>query len=270
MKKTLSRIRRWASPVMLTSSLMFCSIVPSAALGQKPMPANADPDWEVASVKATDPTETRGQHINMDGRRVLLLGSTVQQLLLIGYGMQKVQIANLPGWAETQRWDVAGVPDTEGAPSLTQVQTLMRKILAERFGLQLHHEQREMPVFALTMAKGGSKMIENTSKPDGPMDQRNSQAAGLRVENLTNTAMSELVLILQFHVNRPIVDQTGLKGRYDLKLEWAPDDAPPSDAADAPPGLFTAIQSQAGLKLQPVKAPADTLVIDAISKPKPD
>ncbi|WP_172838322.1 TIGR03435 family protein [Terriglobus roseus] len=266
----MSRIRRWNTPVTLASLLVLCSIVPSAAFGQKAMPANADPDWEVASVKATDPTETRGQHINMDGRRVLLLGTTVQQLLLIGYGMQKVQIANIPAWAETQRWDIAGVPDTEGSPSLTQVQTLMRKILAERFGLQLHHEQREIPVFVLTVAKGGSKMVANTSKPNGPMDQRNSHSSALHVENLTNTAISELVLILQFSVNRPIVDQTGLKGRYDLKLEWAPDDAPPSDAADAPPGLFTTIQSQAGLKLQPVKAPADTLVIDAISKPKPD
>lgn len=234
------------------------------------MAKDADPDWEVASVKATDPATPRGQHINLDGRRVSMQATTVEQFLMIGYGLQRSQFVNLPPWAETDRWDVTGVLDTDGAPSLKQVQTLMRKILVERFGLQMRHEQREMPVFSLTVAKGGAKLKENTSNPDGSMDQNNSQSGGRRVEKLTNTAMSELVLILQFYVDRPIVDRTGLKGRYDLKLQWTLDDAPPSEAPDAPPGLFTALQDQAGLKLERVKAPADVSVIDALQKPRPD
>ena len=234
------------------------------------MAKEADPDWEVSSVKATDPAVARGQHINLDGRRVSMLSTTVQQFLLIGYGLQKSQLVNLPAWAETDRWDVTGVLDTAGTPSLKQVQTLMRKILVERFALQLHQEQREMPVFALTVAKGGPKLIENKSNPDGSMDQNNSLSGGRRVEKLTNTSMSELVLILQFHVTRPIIDQTGLKGRYDLRLEWTVDEAPASEAPDAPPGLFTALQDQVGLKLERVKAPADVQVIDALQKPRPD
>jgi uncharacterized protein (TIGR03435 family) len=78
--------------------------------------------------------------------------------------------------------------------------------------------------------------------------------------------MADLALILQFHVDRPVVDQTGLKGRYDFKLQWTVDDAQTS-APDAPPGLFTAIQDQIGLKLERAKAPADMLVIDKAERP---
>ncbi len=78
--------------------------------------------------------------------------------------------------------------------------------------------------------------------------------------------MADLSLILQFHVDRPIVDHTGLRGRYDFKLQWATDDAP-AETHDAPPGLFTAIQEQIGLKLERMKAPANVLVIEEIAKP---
>ena len=230
------------------------------------MAKDADPDWEVASVKPSDPNDTRGQHINFRGRHVVLLDTTVEQFLLLGYGVQKSQLAGEPDWVKTQRWDVDGIADAEGVPSLKQLQSMMRKILAERFGLQAHHEQREMPVFALTVAKGGPKIIANTSDPNGWMNQQNSEANGRHVEDLKNASMADLALILQFHVDRPIVDQTGLKGRYDFKLQWTMDEAQTA-AADASPGLFTAIQDQIGLKLERVKAPADTLVIDKVERP---
>ncbi len=123
-----------------------------------------------------------------------------------------------------------------------------------------------MPVFALTVAKSGPKMTANTSDPNGLLDQRNGTSNGRHIESLKNTSMADLALILQFHVDRPVVDQTGLKGRYDFKLQWALDDAQ-EPGPDAPPGLFTAIQDQIGLKLERVKAPADTLVIDKVERP---
>jgi uncharacterized protein (TIGR03435 family) len=81
--------------------------------------------------------------------------------------------------------------------------------------------------------------------------------------------MRDLATILQFRVDRPVVDQTDLKGRYDLKLQWSTDEAQTTQP-DALPGLFTAIQEQIGLKLEPVKAPADVLVIDQVEKPSPN
>jgi len=98
------------------------------------------------------------------------------------------------------------------------------------------------------------------------MHQQNGENNGRHVEALGNTSMAELALILQFHVDRPVVDQTALKGRYDFKLQWTLDEAP-TTSPDAPPGLFTAIQDQIGLKLERVKAPADVLVIDKVERP---
>jgi uncharacterized protein (TIGR03435 family) len=168
-------------------------------------------------------------------------------------------------WADHE-WLGERVPDVEGQPSWRQLQGMVQKILMERFGVQLHHEQREMAVFALTVAKGGPKMITNTSDPNGWMSQQNSEANGRHVEALKNASMADLAMILQFHVDRPVVDQTGLKGHYDFKLQWTVDDAQMA-APDAPPGLFTAIQDQIGLKLERVRSPADVLVIDKVERP---
>jgi uncharacterized protein (TIGR03435 family) len=82
-----------------------------------------------------------------------------------------------------------------------------------------------------------------------------------------NTSMPDLALMLLGQVDRPVVDQTGLKGRYDFQLLWTRDEAATAAGTDAPPGLFTAIQEQIGLKLEPVRAPADVLVIDRLEKP---
>ena len=233
----------------------------------KMMAKDADPDWEVATVKPSDPNDPGGQHIQMRGRYVMLLDTTAEQFLMLGYGMQKSQLVNVPGWVTTEKWDVSGVPDVEGAPSLRQLQGMMQKILTERFGMKLHHEQREMPVFALTVAKGGPKMIANTTDPNGWLHQQNGTFNGQHVEALTNASMAELAQILEFHgIDRPVVDQTGLKGRYDFKLQWSVDDAQ-TTGPNPPPGLFTAIQEQIGLKLAPVKAPADVLVIDKVERP---
>jgi len=235
----------------------------------KMMAKDANPDWEVATVKPSNPNDTRGQHVDFRGRNVLLLDTTLEQFLLLGYGIQSSQLAGEPDWAKTQKWDVDGVPDAEGIPNLAQTQALIRKILEERFGLQLHHEQREMPVFALTVARSGPRMVTNTSDPNGWMNQQNGMRNGVHLEDLKNASMGDLALILQFQVDRPVVDQTGLKGRYDFKLQWLTDEAQ-TPSPDAPPGLFTAIQDQIGLKLDRVKAPADTLVIDKVKRPGGD
>lgn len=232
----------------------------------KAMAKGSDPDWEIATVKPSDPNDNGHQHILFRGQHVMLLDHTVEEILLISYGVEKSQLAGEPNWVKTERWDVDGVSDVEGTPGLPQLQQMMRKILAERYGLKLHHEQREMPVYALTVAKGGPKLVPNTSDPNGLMDQQNNMSNGRDVEALKNTSMAELALILQFRVDRPVVDQTGLKGRYDFNLQWTTDEAS-APAPDAPPGLFTAIREQIGLRLEPAKAPADVLVIDQVERP---
>jgi uncharacterized protein (TIGR03435 family) len=278
MKKSQTRLRgRVQARLCVTSVRMALALCVAAGLtaraqdagkpvALKAMAKEAAPDWEVATVKPSDPDDTRGQHIDLQGSHVLLLDTTVEQFLLLGYGIQQSQLAGEPEWVKTTRWDVDGVPTVQGQPNLAQVQMLIRNILTERFGLQFHHEQREMPVFAMTVAKGGPKMVANTSDPNGLLDQQGGTSNGRHVEALKNTSMAELAFILQFHVDRPVVDQTGLKGRYDLNVQWTVDDAQ-TDAPDAPPGLAAAMQEQVGLRLDRVKGPADVLVLDKVDKP---
>jgi uncharacterized protein (TIGR03435 family) len=229
------------------------------------MPKDADPGWEVVTVKPGDPY-AKSDHIDLHGRHLTLENETVEIMMLLGYNVQKNQIAGAPGWAKTERWTVDGLADTDGEPNVSQLQAMVRKVLTERFGLKVHHEQREMPVFALTVAKGGARMQVNTSDPNGLPNQHGSHGSGWVMYQYTNTSMPELTLMLLSSVDRPIVNKTGLKGRYDFQLKWLTDDSHGSDP-DAPPGLFTAVQEQLGLKLEPVKAPADVLVVDAVEKP---
>jgi len=279
MTKTFPQVQklplRWTWPLAVITTMALCGAAKCTAQEQnagnpvtaKEMRPEAVPDWEVAAVKPSNPNDTRGQHIDMSGRHLRLLDTTVEQFLLIGYSVQQSQLAGEPEWVKTTRWDVDGLSDVEAAPNLAQLQGLIRKILTERFGLQLRQEQRELPVFALIVAKGGPRIVANTSDPNGIMDQQqNGSSSSRHVETLRNASMADLSLILQFHVDRPIVDHTGLRGRYDFKLQWATDDAP-AETPDAPPGLFTAIQEQIGLKLERMKAPANVLVIEEIAKP---
>lgn len=229
------------------------------------MPANVDPDWEVVTVRPGDPY-AKSDRIHLRGNHVTLENETVESLVMSSYNLQKNQIAGVQEWVREERWTVDGLADADGEPNAKQLQAMVRKVLSARFELQLHHEQREMPVYALTVIKGGPRLTANPSDPDGLMDQENHGGNGWRMDTFKNTSMTDLVSFLRFRVDRPIVDQTGLKGRYDLQLKWTPNEIE-ATTPDAPPGLFTAIQEQLGLKLEPTRAPAEVLVIDKVEKP---
>ena len=231
----------------------------------KPMARDADPDWEVVTVRPGDPNgHNAGFHL--EGRQVFIERKTVMDMLLVGYEMHKKQIANEPDWAHSEIWDVKGVPDTPGKPSLRQLQGLVRKALVERFGLVTHTEQREMEVYALTVTKGGHKMTPSAGDPNGLPNENDNGGTivNMRVENMS---MKEFALLTKFFTDKPVVDQTGLSGRFDFQMKWTADESRAPTDGSAPPGLFTAMQEQLGLKLEPVKAKTDVLVIDKVEKP---
>jgi len=230
------------------------------------MAKDADPDWEVVTVRPTDPTVSNAS-IRMNGRQFVLENRSVETLLLVGYGVHKKQIVNAPDWIRTERWDVRGVPDVPGQPSLRQMQALARKVLTERFGLVTHTEKREMEVYALTLAKSGEKMTPSAGDPNGLPDENDNDNGGVRTMRAANMSMGELALIMKFFMDRPMVDQTGLAGRYDFQLKWTFDESKAPPDGSAPPGLFTAIQEQLGLKLEPVKAQTDVLSVDKVEHP---
>jgi uncharacterized protein (TIGR03435 family) len=188
-------------------------------------------------------------------------------MLLFAYGLQKVQIVGAPHWIETERWDVQGVPNVPGHPSLKQMQSLTRKLLEERFGLKVHRETRELAVYAITVSKGGEKIVPSAGDPNSPPAENENSNGGVVTMRMTNMSMGEFAPDLGYFVGRPAVDQTRLKGRYDFQLKWTVDETKAPTDESAPPGLFTAIQEQLGLKLEPVKAPVEVLVVDAVERP---
>ena len=232
----------------------------------KMMASDADPNWEVVTVRPGDPND-KNDKFDVIGRHLIVENHTVEIMLMFGYNLQKSQLAGLPDWVKTERWNVDGVSDVDGQPDVRQFQSLIRKLLKERFGLKEHMEQREMPVFALTVAKDGPKLTPSKGDPNGLPRQQANGGSGERRMEFTNTSMKELSLLMLLDVDRPIVDQTGLKGKYDFKLAYTNDESRAPTDGSAPPGLFTAIQEQDGLKLEPVKAKADVLVVDKVNMP---
>jgi len=231
----------------------------------KMMAADADPNWEVATVKPSDPNDEK-QTIRVRGRHLELKNQTVEVMLMVAYGLQKGQIADVPEWVRKQNFDVDGVPDVDGQPNVQQFQSMLRKLLAERFQLKMHFEQREMTVFALKVAKNGPK-LKDASNPAGLPTQEGRGGEGYRTLEFRSISIEDLTLMMMQYVDYPVVDQTGLKGRYDFTLKYTFDETRAPADGSAPPNLFTAMQEQAGLKLESVKAPAKVLVVDHVERP---
>jgi uncharacterized protein (TIGR03435 family) len=238
-----------------------------------PMDANASPGIEVATIKPTKPDE-QGFMLMFRGGRFQTKNISLSKLLAFSYGVQEKQLVGLPPWAETDKYDIDAKPDTEGQPTKKQMQGMVQKLIADRFQLTFHREKRELSVYVLSVAKTGAKLTKSEGESNVP-------GFGLRRLGdvvVRSATMSDFAGMMQETVlDRPVVDQTGLDGRYDFTLKWTPDDSqfggmpvkmpPPAENTDPPPNLYTAIQEQTGLKLEATKAPADVMIIDHVEKP---
>jgi uncharacterized protein (TIGR03435 family) len=230
-----------------------------------PMARDADPAFEVAVIKPTDPDD-RNQGFRLNGRRIFIENNTMTSIICFAYSIQKTQIVNAPQWFDEQRWNIEGVPDTEGVPNWHQYRLMLQKLLSARFGLVMHRDKRELSVYAITIAKGGPKLEKSKSDPDALSDQTGHGIGPAQYMKFTNDSMTGFAQFLQLMGDRPVLDQTNLSGRYDFTLLWTPNEMrdTPTDAA---PGLFTAVQEQLGLKLAAARAPTDVFVIDAVTRP---
>lgn len=240
----------------------------------KPMPADAKPKYEVVTVKPSTPGGP-GPWFTIKGRHVMTYGTTVSHLITFAYSLQPKEILDAPPWMD-EKYDIDGVPDVEGQPNIKQMKMLIQDALLQRFGLKFHTEQREMPAYALTVAKSGPKMTVTADKPSDP---GNFMFRGLGKLMVTNSTMKDFCDGMQEAVmDKPMVDQTGLTARYDFNLNWAPDESqfgsfgvriPPPNPNDPNPlpSLYTALPEQLGLKLEATKAKVDVMVIDHIEKP---
>jgi uncharacterized protein (TIGR03435 family) len=239
-----------------------------------PMAANANPSFEVATIKPSK-LDTPGKMFRVQGRRFSTVNTTLSDIISFAYGTHPKQLVGAPAWVETDKFDIEAQPDGEGAPSDKQWKIMWQKLLTERFKLSFHRDKKELSVYVLSAAKTGPK-LNKSDKDAGALP--GLWFTGLGKLNVSNATMEDFAQLMQSAVlDRPVLDQTGITDRWNFTLNWTPDDSqfssfgvkipPPTDTANAPPALYTAIQEQIGLKLDATKAPAEVFVVDHVEKP---
>ncbi|HEV8416751.1 MAG TPA: TIGR03435 family protein [Bryobacteraceae bacterium] len=245
-------------------------------------PGFAQLTFEVASIKPSNP-DTQGGFIQfMPGGGLKMTNIPLRTMITFAYDVRDFQVSGGPGWIGTERLDLIARPDrttVDGPVDFAnmndgqrktmrdQIAERLRALLADRFQLVVHKETKDQPIYALVVSKNGAKLQE-------------TKETGTQQRMMTNRGRSEghaipiamLAQNLSGLMGRPVVDKTGLTGKYDFVLEWTPDlGAAGPDGANSPapsgPTIFTALQEQLGLKLEAQKGPVENIVIDRAEKP---
>jgi uncharacterized protein (TIGR03435 family) len=233
-----------------------------------------DQTFEVASIHTRadgtgDIWTLKPFRFDFSGPRLTIENFRLSDLITYAYDIKDYELSGEPRWADIDRYNIsAKAPD---GVTLTRdaARPFMRALLADRFHLTVHTEMKEMPVYALVVAKGGSKLKESSP---GAQRLLTLQSKGKAALLMTVTSGDMAQLAAQFskrnRVDRPVVDKTGLTGTYDYKLEWGDDTAAAADAGVV--SVFTAFQEQLGLRMEPSKAPVQVLIVDRAEKPSED
>lgn len=252
-----------------------CSL---SAVAQEPHEARPKFDaFEVATVKPVGADAKSGRFFRMDGtHRWVATNFTLQALIALGYDMNPRTISGGPEWMDSQHFTIEALTPGDVAPTRLEQMQMLRALLLERFGLKFHRQDKEMAIYALSVAKGGIK-LKPAANPDEP-----PKIIGVvypdRIEvPASSVTMGDFVAMLQrATLDKPTVNRTGLTGKYDFDLKFAQDEtqyggevpkAP--DDAQSPP-LFTAIEEQLGLKLDATRGTVSTMMVDEAVKPQVD
>jgi uncharacterized protein (TIGR03435 family) len=242
-----------------------------------PMDANTTPSFEVATIKPSAPNQP-GKGFGFRAGHFNTRNTNLNDLVAFAYGLHAKQLVDAPAWFGTDLYDIEAKPDAPGRPNQKQMQAMVQKLLTDRFQLKFHHDKRELSVYVIRVASGGPKMAKSTSAENDPTAFFFRALGDLTVRNQT---MTDFATWMQSGVmDKPVVNETELKDRYDFELKWTPDESqfgqfrgtgavvpPPPDDPKAPPNLYTAMQEQLGLKMAPGKFPDDVIVIDHVEKP---
>jgi uncharacterized protein (TIGR03435 family) len=225
------------------------------------------PAFEVASVKL-NPTGLG--RIRRDPGRLDITGMTLRGLVRWAYDVQDIQISGGPAWFASDCWDIAATAGREVTDD--ERKKMLQSLLTERFRMTIRRESKELPVYALVVAKNGSKLKLNTEgKPERIM--LNVSGTGFHHMVGESVPLVSLAKVLFRETGRIVIDRTGIEGKFDYSLEWVPDaanmplinGAKPEGSTEGP-SIFTAVQEQLGLKLESAKGPVEILVIDRAEK----
>lgn len=255
--------------VVAAGLVVVTALTAFGAQEQPPSPAKA---FEVASVHPNT-SGTVQTNISFTPGGVTFTNLQLKAIIQFAYGIsQPSRLAGVPDWANNERFDIVARGDVT---SLEDRRVKLQALLADRFKLAAHTEQRSIPIYTLVLARSDGKL--GPSLKPSAADCATAQRCGVRSGgpgevNLTGFQISAFAALLSVTQGRPVVDGTALTGTYDIQLTFAPDlpvvrgaDAAP--VPDGRPSIFTALQEQLGLKLQPGNRPEDVLVVDRVSHP---
>lgn len=291
-----------AAALTLTVPVFFGLLNATRVRAQSPAQSapGAKFEYEVTSIKANKSGEGITKFFyspdGLDATNVSL-----RMLIQHAYGIEEQQLAGAPSWLDSERYDVNAKMDPSVADQLRKLdpeegrtarQKMLQSLLADRLKLVIHRDSKELPIYALAVAKNGPKLQEakpGDTYPNGIKGPNGVGAAGMmRMGYGELTAQGvpiiSMVRSLTMQLHRTVIDQTGLTGKYDFSLHWTPDDgalsvkdgagslpAGSSAASDSSgPSIFTAIQEQLGLKLESKKGPVEIVVIDHVERPSPN
>ena len=230
------------------------------------------PSFEVADVKVNKSGEARMAVDFQPGGKLSMRNVPMKIMIAMAYHVRPDAVTGGPGWMESDRFDVVAKALQTTSPD--ELRLMLRTLLAERFKLAIHTDQKMLPAYALLLAKTGPKL--QTSEAGLLTDQRCGPGEGaadqkhVACQHMTMAVLADtLQEIAPRDLAVPVVDQTGLPGSYNFKLDWTPAvRAAPGTVAEAPasPTLFEAVETQLGLKLESKKLPLPIIVVDAVER----
>ena len=255
---------RTIAPMMLAVVIVFAPGAPAQSA--------AAPGTMAFAVASVRPNNSAGTQFRLaftdDGVRIS--NASLLMIIRASQGMFNSlddKFIGIPGWASTAKFDIEAKVDSSDAAAFKKMpfgqrQRMVQEMLADRFQLKTHHEMREQPIYALVVAKGGAKLRVATpaegADPGGTIARKRGEIVA------QNIVLSQLISQLTQTLGRTVQDRTtGLTGKYDMTLDWAPDD----ETSETGPSIFTAIQEQLGLRLESTKGPVEVLVVDHVERP---
>ena len=241
---------------------------------QSAAPRPAFEEFEVATIKPAGPEA--GSWIRMlSTNRLFVKNHTLRSLIQAAYNLTPRAISG-PSWIDSGRYDILAETPGNVRPSLDEQMSMLQKLLADRFKLTFHREPKEFSIYALTVAKNGPRLKESAAPDELPKLPNVVFPDHISLPARSAT-MAQFASMLQRAVlDRPVVDETGLSGKYDFDLEWADDESQfggqlrkraSADDGHDKSGLFAAMQEQVGLRLEATKGPVEMLVIDQVERP---
>jgi uncharacterized protein (TIGR03435 family) len=261
--------------IVVVSLILTGLLSGPSARAQAPAATPNAPKFEVASIKPSQPGGRGGAiRPSAGGDRYDATNVSLRLMLTVAYRVKNEQLVGGPDWMNTEFYDMRA--KAEKPSSIEDLHLMLQDLLAERFKLQFHKDTKEMPVYALSVDKGGPKMEPHESQSAGEpwIDQQQPQFLHMKW-HAKFVPMDYFAWRLGQVLDRPVLDLTKLKGGYDFDLAYTREPPPnlpegallngePVDTSG--PSIFEALQKQLGLKLERQKGPVDVMVIDHVEK----